>query len=1368
MGYSQFGACFTVGFSISLFLSIAAGSSVAGIFGALGAAATPFAPFFFTFFFGAIAYCCGYGKEKYRPTPAMRWDEQEAVREEYRQEVLAEREKARLERIAEEEEDRRDNPKVKRSQIAPEPMADQELAESSYGEGVGDDEGVGAVEDDAGIDQTGSDEEVGGGGKNNGNDSVVGGAPGKTVDDDEEGSGAGDEKSEDDDVEVKKSRGCCIRCLGCCCACCMADEDDDSGRVVDEFGCSPATPRPDPKPVQNCLHNGFPSVLGSWVADLHIVFPNSGIISVYLKQRSLMEQIEDMRSTIQQFKSDTTYKDGDGANPKKQEKSEKKLEKLMKKIGKTRDKVAKSVKDTRKAADCEGCFITFNHEESQQRCLDDYRASNSKYGRFFQPKHLRFMWHKEDQNTGLKYQTLTSLRVTQASEPSDIFWENLTTTDGERMVRVVVSNTIMGTILILAFAIAVLSSGQTKIAMNQMRSVANCDALPATWYGRYYNKTPGDLWVKPVVWVRNKTYDQEVCDVTNTSTYFIVNSDFDLDPFSLPRLKAPTTDANPQTTPFSRLSIAKTGNLCSSMCVPASSSNETCGALSCQPGLEDWDKEKGYACFGEKPNYEPEGKKQIAADAASKLYYPKEAVTNCYCKQVFDALGGFTSTPPESDADVCTDFFSVLYNAAVYGLLAVVSVAVVNGVSKPVINACIALEKQASVSEEKKATVAKMFSLQFLNTAVIVLVVNTAYSGSIPLGPLQQFIGTGEYPNFNAGWYATIGLSIAQTMLVQICVPHQGTLAGSYAIGPLKRLALSGSVNSQEKLNDLYEGENFMIEARAAFTAVSLIVTLMYSTGIPALTVFGFFNFLASYFVDKWLLLYRYKKPPMYGPAVPMLLVNLLPLGTFLHMVIGIYMLSNKSLVYGPDITAEADTQVEDVTKSEEVLYLVFPKLIRFHTLVLFLIFAGYSVLFVLFIFGMLDDFAESVVLAWERTKAALFGNARTRAIAKARSYDHEDPPRPAYCDPYVAPMTTGQKEYYAAHKKLLPDDKKRGYRLAAKDGSKVTRVYMDDTEVNGVKRKKGSVKYTWEHIKDSTAYTYDVGMNINYRTALLGIKSNGLPCPSRKMRLEDENKMDLYGAKLGGGEEDAQAAWSFDDTGSFDAGSLDDVSAVVEQDPAAVDAAAAAQDEVQPAVVEEGAFQGDIAATEPAADAADAAAASAPADGAETGVSPAEVSTVAAAEAAPPVAEEAPAPKSTDKECMPEAAVEPEAAAELDVAAKAAKEEEAKASAEEQEREKLEAEAKAAEDADEAERAKVEAEASAQAAQEEAARQAADAAASAKAAEEAAFAAQKADAKAAAEARAEEEAKEAARLQAEAEAAENMVVEEDEDAEEL
>ena len=55
----------------------------------------------------------------------------------------------------------------------------------------------------------------------------------------------------------------------------------------DEDGLSPTTLCPTPKPVQNCLHNGFPPVLGSWVADLHVVYPNGWIIAIYLNQKAL-------------------------------------------------------------------------------------------------------------------------------------------------------------------------------------------------------------------------------------------------------------------------------------------------------------------------------------------------------------------------------------------------------------------------------------------------------------------------------------------------------------------------------------------------------------------------------------------------------------------------------------------------------------------------------------------------------------------------------------------------------------------------------------------------------------------------------------------------------------------------------------------------------------------------------------------------------------------------------------------------------------------------------------------------------------------------------------------------------------------------
>jgi hypothetical protein len=105
-------------------------------------------------------------------------------------------------------------------------------------------------------------------------------------------------------------------------------------------------------------------------------------------------------------------------------------------------------------------------------------------------------------------------------------------------------------------------------------------------------------------------------------------------------------------------------------------------------------------------------------------------------------------------------------------------------------------------------------------------------------------------------------------------------------------------------LDDLYEGMEFGIEARSAVTGVALVVTMMYSAGLPILTIFALCNFSLSFVIDKWMLINKYSQPPMYGPAVPKVLVNLLPVGTFIHMAVGLYMLANKQILYGPDLTS--------------------------------------------------------------------------------------------------------------------------------------------------------------------------------------------------------------------------------------------------------------------------------------------------------------------------------------------------------------------------------------------------------------------------------------------------------------------------------
>jgi hypothetical protein len=113
--------------------------------------------------------------------------------------------------------------------------------------------------------------------------------------------------------------------------------------------------------------------------------------------------------------------------------------------------------------------------------------------------------------------------------------------------------------------------------------------------------------------------------------------------------------------------------------------------------------------------------------------------------------------------------------------------------------------------------------------------------------------------------------------------------------------------------------------------------------------------------------------------------------------------------------------------------------------------------------------------------------------------------------------MTRAQQFDWDETGKLSRTDKRNGFRLAAADGSFVTKVHTKDAKVNGQPRKKGQVKLTWEHMRDTSAYTYDIGLNKTYRTALLGIKANHLPNPSRQSRIEEEWGEDLYALSLEG-----------------------------------------------------------------------------------------------------------------------------------------------------------------------------------------------------------------------------------------------------------
>jgi hypothetical protein len=60
----------------------------------------------------------------------------------------------------------------------------------------------------------------------------------------------------------------------------------------------------------------------------------------------------------------------------------------------------------------------------------------------------------------------------------------------------------------------------------------------------------------------------------------------------------------------------------------------------------------------------------------------------------------------------------------------------------------------------------KLFFLQFLNTAVLVLVLNAQ------IDVHWSFLKKGEFRDFTVSWYLSVGVSITLTMIAYVFTPH--------------------------------------------------------------------------------------------------------------------------------------------------------------------------------------------------------------------------------------------------------------------------------------------------------------------------------------------------------------------------------------------------------------------------------------------------------------------------------------------------------------------------------------------------------------------------------------------------------------------
>ena len=488
-------------------------------------------------------------------------------------------------------------------------------------------------------------------------------------------------------------------------------EDEEEEAEQEEKGDEKDPFRPNPRPVQDISNTGNAVYKGTWIAEISLVHPTGGVISKFKEKETSLKRMK-----VREVK--LSKRGGDNASPaelKRMEKAKKRMEAKTKRL-------SQSV-DPARAKDVTGAFIVFNCEESRNRCLEDYSETSNTFYRYFQHNHLKFT----------KGGKMHKLRVEQAPAPDLIFWENLHLTDGERLLRSIVTAVITILVLFSSFSLIYAVNLANEKAMAVIPNTDLCQQdLPTIIHG---NRS----YAENMKLVHNKTLDDLRCGGKAHITYkgYDYNS---LGPFWVD-VKTASDDKTRRYAVQRRTvidifrlldssNLNSTGDvfdyrLCDSPCMnttgltTTSTTSQMCGSVGCQLLL--------YKYAESTKNNQSE----ISYDFECTTYQ-EAMVQNCYCQQQLDELlpkKGFGAWNEMKRADgegpLCGEFADAYFNAQYLAVAGALFIVAINVALKPIAKLLVHSEKHPNASAASLALVIKFTIAQFLNTAMIGLLINT-------------------------------------------------------------------------------------------------------------------------------------------------------------------------------------------------------------------------------------------------------------------------------------------------------------------------------------------------------------------------------------------------------------------------------------------------------------------------------------------------------------------------------------------------------------------------------------------------------------------------------------------------------------------
>ncbi|GMF10404.1 unnamed protein product [Phytophthora lilii] len=850
--------------------------------------------------------------------------------------------------------------------------------------------------------------------------------------------------------------------------------------------------------------------LNTWIAEVSVAHPTGGLLRTFLSMESLGQKKEETELLVRTLEAEKSHSPMDfkAADEKLIHASRKKFDKLQERLKKkkakikalkevipesdealekknmkeehkanslsSKEKLAAAAKAAKKAATntqqafnweaCECAFVVFNNLESRRRCLQDYRQSTRWLSRKWQPKLLRF-------------RETHPLVVTSAPEPSNILWENLEVTDRGRFYRHFLTNLV--TVMLLVISCAIISAAQStqEQCASKMPPEGLCDrALPAVYYAD--TSFSMNAQKRAILWSLAWDPDKTCSDGTSGETrYHIAYTNGIQNALDTSRLSYGSDYPDPER--------------CVDPCI-SESSTEVCNTLPCFY-YNELVKSDGMTC----QTYE-----------ASHVLY-------CFCStQLTSSIKqyGFVDGPQKLWENIpCRGFTKDYLVKNSFILLAAGIVVIVNFLLDNILRLFAVFERHTSESTRTIRVAVRMFGAQFLNTALIVIIVNASFGlSTVPVA--KELLG-GKYKDFERGWYPTVGMGIATTMLLNAFLPQFTLFLDMYVVSPIRRWYKRRAIRTQAKMDKLYAGPKFDISQRYPMVLNSVFVTMVFCGGSPVLLFIGAVASAGIYWFDKLSILYLYSVKTTYDEILGEVTLQVLPWTLALHLGFSAWMYGNTDLLKGTMIdlpwllrsvglssvldenpnatTDQLYALLTDKLGKYDVLgqYGFLVKIVYSHvmlmTVLCFIVTLGlllYTIFgrLVFVVLGQMLSIIKQILLAPVELAQSLLSKEDSEALSTETDslQQKEKLPvvmLPEFTEPFLKSVS----------RKYKPDEGLGFQKDKVDNTEELTCVWPEDTiHKNGVERSAGDRKLTWETMQ-APVKSYAIEANEKYALAV-------------------------------------------------------------------------------------------------------------------------------------------------------------------------------------------------------------------------------------------------------------------------------------------